>query len=341
MKFFLAVILAAAAVSAHSEFQEIAWTVNNSTNLWTAEVPTRFGNLSDVSQLCGNRMAGDKDYVDPELPAYESSTEFLLNRVMERADGLDWRTKAPQCTVISKIRDQSACGSCWAFGSTETFEDRRCIATGKDIEFSTADTAGCCKGLFCGFSMGCGGGQQNSALKWMTRTGVVTGGDFGDVGKGTSCKPYPFETCAHHVDPSPGEPACPKKEFSISCEKTCTDNNYKGNSYDNDKVKEGSASSIGSVAGMVTALEKGPISVAFTVYADFPTYKSGVYHHTSGSQLGGHAVEIIGYGSDAAAGDYWVVKNSWNSKWGDGGTFKIKKGVNECGIESQAGTVDF
>ena len=49
----------------------------------------------------------------------------------------------------------------------------------------------------------------------------------------------------------------------------------------------------------MTALQKGPLSVAFTVYADFPTYKSGVYKHVSGAALGGHAVEVIGYGTDA------------------------------------------
>jgi len=34
--------------------------------------------------------------------------------------------------------------------------------------------------------------------------------------------------------------------------------------------------------------------MAFTVYADFESYKSGVYVHKSGSALGGHAVKIIG-----------------------------------------------
>ena len=54
----------------------------------------------------------------------------------------------------------------------------------------------------------------------------------------------------------------------------------------------------------------------------------------TGSALGGHAIEIIGYGTEEGT-DYWLVKNSWNDAWGDGGTFKIKRGVDECGIESQ------
>ena len=91
---------------------------------------------------------------------------------------------------------------------------------------------------------------------------------------------------------------------------------------------------------MQAALQKGPISVAFTVYADFPTYKSGVYKHTTGSALGGHAVEMIGYGNDPTGGDYWLVKNSWNDQWGDAGCFKIARGSDECGIEGSAASID-
>merc|ERR1711879_1012806 len=81
-------------------------------------------------------------------------------------------------------------------------------------------------------------------------------------------------------------------------------------------------------------MTNGPVAAAFTVYADFPTYKSGVYKHTSGSALGGHAVKIIGWGVEDG-NDYWLVANSWNTDWGDKGFFKIARGHNECGIEGQ------
>jgi len=79
-------------------------------------------------------------------------------------------------------------------------------------------------------------------------------------------------------------------------------------------------------------MTNGPVGAAFTVYADFPTYKSGVYHHVSGSQLGGHAIKIIGWGVESGT-PYWLVANSWNEDWGSNGFFKIKRGSNECGIE--------
>jgi cathepsin B len=146
-------------------------------------------------------------------------------------DSFDARTNWANCTVISKIRDQSACGSCWAFGSTESFEDRRCIATGEDIEFSTADTGGC-----SGFGDGCGGGDPTSALQWMVSKGVVTGGDFDDKSKGTGCSPYNFQPCAHHVPASAKYPTCPTKEYKLTCAKSCTDSTYK-KAYAADKTK--------------------------------------------------------------------------------------------------------
>lgn len=73
----------------------------------------------------------------------------------------DARVQFPACeTTIDNVRDQSNCGSCWAFGTTEAFNDRYCIAAGKDNPtnfLSTADTTGCCDGKSC-FSFGCNGG---------------------------------------------------------------------------------------------------------------------------------------------------------------------------------------
>jgi len=60
----------------------------------------------------------------------------------------------------------------------------------------------------------------------------------------------------------------------------------------------------------------GPVEGAFTVYEDFLTYKSGVYSHKSGSALGGHAIKILGYGTENGT-PYWLCANSWNEDWGD------------------------
>ena len=49
-------------------------------------------------------------------------------------------------------------------------------------------------------------------------------------------------------------------------------------------------------------------------------YKSGIYSYTTGKKLGGHAVLLVGYND---AEQYFLVKNSWDTGWGEGGFFKI------------------
>jgi cathepsin B len=319
---------------ADESFAEIAARVNAQATTWTAEVPSRFENMDDVRMLCGTVLKGRKGYKeyleeksDQEIPNEDIAADF------------DVRTNWPKCASVSgHIRDQSACGSCWAFGSTEAFNDRRCIVTGDTTLMSTEDTTANCGLLQC-MSMGCGGGQPGAAWNWFQSKGVVTGGDYDDIGKGDTCGPYTLKPCAHHVPASSKYPACPSSEYSTPSLSSC-DKSY-SKSYSSDKKKASGSYSLSGVSKIQSDIQQhGSVTAAVTVYADFPTYKSGVYKHTTGSALGGHAVKILGWGTESGQ-DYWLVANSWNEQWGDQGLFKIARGVDECGIESQisAGTV--
>jgi len=75
----------------------------------------------------------------------------------------------------------------------------------------------------------------------------------------------------------------------------------------------------------------GPVEAAFTVYQDFLTYKSGVYKHTKGPELGGHAIKIFGWGVEAGV-KYWLVANSWNEDWGDSGEVKSCLGILDANV---------
>ena len=76
-----------------------------------------------------------------------------------------------------------------------------------------------------------------------------------------------------------------------------------------------------SLSSIKSALAKyGPLPTAMIVYEDLMHYRSGVYSYTTGNKLGGHAVLLVGY-SDA--GQYFIVKNSWGTGWGENGFFRL------------------
>ncbi|XP_055348555.1 cathepsin B-like [Paramacrobiotus metropolitanus] len=86
-------------------------------------------------------------------------------------------------------------------------------------------------------------------------------------------------------------------------------------------------------------MSNGPMTTVIQVYQDLYSYQSGVYQHVTGGLVGGHAVKLIGWGTENGV-DYWLVANSWGTGWGIGGFFKFLRGTNHLGIEDylMAGT---
>jgi len=290
--------------------------------------------LSGVSWKAGHNHYFDGKSMDEikrlmgalETPQEKKLPEKDIVAAQDINADFDSRTAWPNCESIKEVRDQSNCGSCWAFGAVEAMSDRICIASGQKLQtrISAENLLSCC-GFSCG--QGCGGGYLEAAWSFFKNTGLVTGWLYNTTGW---CQPYSLPPCDHHTTgkytPCSGDSATPK------CSKNCV-SSY-STPYTSDVHKASSVYSVpNNVAKIQTEIQtNGPVEAAFTVYSDFLTYKSGVYHHTSGSALGGHAIKILGWGTENGA-DYWLVANSWNEDWGNNGFFKIKRGTNECGIE--------
>jgi len=88
---------------------------------------------------------------------------------------------------------------------------------------------------------------------------------------------------------------------------------------------------------MMYALTKQPVSVGVdTSSRNFQLYKSGVFTSNTGTNLD-HGVLAVGYGSENGK-DYYLVKNSWGTSWGEGGYIKLGRGSQyndgkgQCGI---------
>ncbi|NXL66987.1 CATB protein, partial [Chordeiles acutipennis] len=269
--------------------------INKLNTTWKAGHNFHNTDMSYVKKLCGTFLGG------PKLP---ERVDFAAD--MELPDNFDSRTQWPNCPTISEIRDQGSCGSCWAFGAVEAISDRICVHTNArvSVEVSAEDLLSCC-GFECG--MGCNGGYPSGAWRYWTERGLVSGGLY-DSHVGNLC------------------PAIPSSVWP-----------------DNAILMVGLFSSLGITSYGVPRSEKeimaeiyknGPVEGAFIVYEDFLMYKSGVYQHVSGEQVGGHAIRILGWGVDNGT-PYWLAANSWNTDWGDNGFFKILRGEDHCGIESE------
>jgi len=93
-----------------------------------------------------------------------------------------------------------------------------------------------------------------------------------------------------------------------------------------------------SVEALQEAVAQQPVSVAIEAdQLSFQLYTKGILSGDCGSKLD-HGVLCVGYGTDAGV-DYWKIKNSWSSSWGDGGFLRIQRGKSddgECGVKLMA-----
>ena len=90
------------------------------------------------------------------------------------------------------------------------------------------------------------------------------------------------------------------------------------------------------------ALTQNPVATAVDAHhRDFLFYDSGVFTSDECTDQVTHGVLLVGYGETYEGEPYWTIKNSWNEQWGDGGTFKIARGTNECGIEDDVSGINF
>ncbi|EET02635.1 Cathepsin B-like cysteine proteinase [Giardia duodenalis] len=215
-------------------------------------------------------------------------------------DSFDFREEYPHC--IPEVVDQGSCGSCWAFSSVASLGDRRCFAglDKKAVTYSPQYVVSCDHG-----DMACDGGWLQSVWRFLTKTGTTT----------NECVPYQSGTTG-------ARGTCPTK---------CAD----GGELSTVKAKKAVDYGLDCDLIMKALVTGGPLQTAFTVYSDFMYYEGGVYQHMSGRVEGGHAVEMVGYGTDEYDVDYWIIRNSWGPDWGEDGYFRIIRMTNECGIEEQ------
>ena len=198
---------------------------------------------------------------------------------------------------VTPVKNQGQCGSCWSFSTTGSMEGAHFVATGELLSLSESNLVDC-----SWLNHGCNGGMMDLAFRYAESNPLETEADY----------PYVAKT---------GLFACKYKK---------AEGKVQVKSY-NDVTPR-------NPDQLKAALQHGPVSVA--IEADKPVfqqYKSGVITSAECGTSLDHGVLAVGWGTDATAGDYFIVKNSWSAAWGDEGFVKIgvAPGAGICGINSQ------
>ena len=212
------------------------------------------------------------------------------------ADSLNW----VELGAVTPVKDQGQCGSCWAFSTTGSLEGAHFVASNELLSFSEQQLVDCAYIKYGNY--GCNGGLQDSAYKY-----------YEDGNNAELESVYPYTSGAGQRG-------------------TC--------SYDKDSATDVTVTSYvdvtpSSPSQMMAALNTQPLAVA--IEADkfvFQTYKSGVLTSDQCGTNLDHAVLAVGYGTEDGE-DYWLVKNSWNTTWGDNGYIKLGRTSTDgiCGVQ--------
>eukprot|EP00727_Mastigamoeba_balamuthi_P009562 m51a1_g5228 hypothetical protein (335) ;mRNA; r:281373-282518 len=207
------------------------------------------------------------------------------------------------------IKNQGSCGSCWAFSAAGTAEGVWFRKTSKVISLSEQQLVNCDKLN----ANGCNGGSPYYAFVWMN---VYNSGGL------TGSTDLPYTSGLNGA-----VPACSATKYPNRA--TFTSSKLFG--------------AVPSDNLVMTYLQQyGPISVA--VAADqFQYYQSGVLDtplcKNTMSALN-HGVILVGYGVDPVTRkQYWLVRNSWGTLWGEAGYIRIARGKNMCGINLLLSTI--
>ena len=260
-------------------------------------------NASGANWIAGHNQFSDMHHVEYKaMLGYVRGEQDVRNAVMldtsANADSVNW----VEAGAVTAVKDQGQCGSCWTFSTTGSLEGAHFLATGELLSFSESQLVDCA-GLRYG-NMGCNGGLQDNAYKYY---------EAGYDAMLESAYPY------------------------VAKKGSCQ---YDATNATNVTVSAYTHVAVDDYQQMKAAMNIAPLAVA--IEADqrvFQTYKSGVLDSDKCGTTLDHAVLAVGYGTDSASGlDYWLVKNSWNTTWGDNGYIKLamNSGAGICGVQSDA-----
>ncbi|XP_059159056.1 procathepsin L-like [Physella acuta] len=206
---------------------------------------------------------------------------------------VDWRTKG----YVTDVKNQGACGSCWAFAVTGALEGQHFKKTGTLTSLSEQNLVDCTlnKG-----NLGCNGGFATSSYEYIkNNNGIDTEAS------------YPYEA----------ESFCRFEPSNVGANLT----GYVEVRYEDEDALQDAVANV------------GPVYVAIHATSKFQMYSGGVFYDVDCiPDQTDHAVLAVGYGT-YQGDEYWLVKNSWGESWGIKGYVMMARNKNDhCGIATDA-----
>ena len=252
-------------------------------------------------KLALNSFADLSDTEFADMLGYYPDSSPRLSASFSPTDLLPMQVDWREIGAVGPVRDQRNCGACYAFAAVGAVEAAEYLRTGVLKMLSTQELVDC--SVLTG-NRGCNGGKITSALRYIERNGI------------TLESTYPYVHYEHQNCLSLSN--SPKTHISSHTSVPKADQ-----------------------LQLKAAVALQPLAVA--IQADQPffrLYSQGVIDRACGSQLN-HAVLLVGYGTSPEGIDYWLVRNSWGTTWGEAGYVKIlredeAKDAGACGITLDA-----
>lgn len=225
-------------------------------------------------------------------------------------DAFDWRN-VNGTNYLPPLRNQHLpqyCGSCWAHATTSALSARFAIANNDSYtvyNLSPQILINCVNGS------NCGGGDPLQAYAYIASNGIMDDTGTWYEAKNLPCTDYYL---CHTCEPS-------GKCVAVQ---NCT---------------QFFASQFGEVSGeeamKAEIYARGPIACTIAVTSEFVAYNGGVFQDKTGALGQDHSVMISGWGVDSNGVKYWNLVNSWGGYWGETGSARLIRGINNLGIETQ------
>lgn len=226
----------------------------------------------------------------------------------------DWRN-VNGTNFLTFTRNQHVpvyCGSCWAHGTTSSLADRINILHGGSFPVLSLSPQVI---INCKAGGTCNGGNPGPVYEFAHKHGI------------------PDDTCQQYIARNPSQYSC----SPIQVCQTCTGPVGTQNCTAVTNPKLWYASEYGYVAGAdrmkAEIYKNGPIGCGIDATNKLEAYTGGIFSQKLLFPRINHEVAVVGWGVENGV-EYWIVRNSWGTFWGERGFFRITMHSDNLGIET-------